>query len=93
MKLKILKSFSLALALSTWIRHLAMALVDLISLSENVPLFKNGGMLTEMPCGKMSGTKKPLSVRIHSPAVKCLSRPDCWTMALSEMDPKYNLLT
>lgn len=81
MELKILKSFSLALALSTWIRHLDMVLVDLIFLSVNLSLFKRGGILMDKPYDKMSWSKKPLSARIMSSIVNCLSKPDRWTMA------------
>ena len=93
MKVKILKSFNLAFALSTWILALAMDFVFLASLSVKTPLFKKGGMLRETLLGKMSWIRKPLSAKTISPGTRWFNRPDCCTMALSEMDPGYNLLT
>lgn len=61
MKVKILKSFNLAFALSTWILALAMDFFFLASLSVKTPLFKKGGMLRETLLGKMSWIRKPLS--------------------------------
>ena len=49
MKVKILKSFSHACALSTCMWHLAIPFVALASLSVKAPLFRKGGILTETP--------------------------------------------
>ena len=52
-KLRILKSLSLAFALSTCMRQLAIDLVNLASLSVNLPCSRNGEMFTDTPIGTM----------------------------------------
>ena len=54
MKAKILKSFSLAFTLSTYMQYLPIAFVALATLPVKAPLFRKGGMLTETPWGTMS---------------------------------------
>ena len=49
MKVKILKSFSHACALSTCMWQLAIPFVALASLSVQAPLFRKGGILTKTP--------------------------------------------
>ena len=52
-KLRILKSLSLAFALSSCMRQLAIDLVNLASLSVNLPCSRNGEMFTDTPLGTM----------------------------------------
>ena len=93
MKIKILKTFNLAFALFTWILALAMDFVFFASLSVKIALFRIGGMLRDTSLGKMSWIRKPLSAKPISSGKRWFNRPDCSAMALSEMDPGYNLLT
>ena len=86
-KLRILKSLSLALALSSCMRQLAIDVVNLASLSVNLPCSRNGEVFTDTPLGTMYWMRNPLSAKIRSPGTKCCRKPVCWTISLSEMDP------
>ena len=82
------------IALSTWIRTLAICCVWITS-SALIWAFwpSNGGILRVVPNGKMSCMVNPLSAIIVSPPTNAWSRkPLLITISRSDIDPVYSWL-
>ena len=80
-----------SIALSTWIRKVAIRLVPTTSLGSScVRPPRKAGILQETLSGKMSSMSNPRSAMTESPGSSLSKMPDLFVISLSDMRPPYS---